>query len=50
MSDEIEKLKKAAAEANSAKVELAKLQKKLEGIKMLAYEYAKEIEDGDRKK
>ena len=47
IEEEIENLKKAVTEGNSAKAELAKLQKKLDGIKLLANEYAKEIEDGD---
>ena len=47
MDDEIENLKKAVIEGNSAKIELTKLQKKLDGIKLLANEYAKENEDGD---
>ena len=45
MDEEIENLKKAITEGNSAKVELAKLQKKFDGLKMLANEYAKEIEE-----
>ena len=47
MKEEIGNLKKAVTEGNSAKAELAKLQKKLDGIKLLANEYAKEVEDGD---
>ena len=47
MDEEIENLKKAVNEGNSAKIELAKLQKKFDGLKLLANEYAKEIEDGD---
>ena len=47
MMDEMETLKKDVSEGNSAKIELAKLQKKFDGIKLLANEYAKEIEDGD---
>ena len=47
MDEEIENLKKAVNEGNSAKIELAKLQKKFDGLKLLANEYAKEIENGD---
>ena len=47
MVDEMETLKKDVSEGNSAKIELTKLQKKFDGIKQLANEYAKEIEDGN---
>ena len=47
MVDEMETLKKDVSEGNSAKIELTKLQKKFDGIKQLANEYAKEIENGD---
>ena len=46
MDDEIENLKKAVIEGNSAKIELEKLQKKLDGLKMLASKCV-ENEDGD---
>ena len=47
MEDEIENLKKAVAEGNFAKAELAKLQKKFDGLKMLAAKCV-EKEDGDK--
>ena len=46
MEEEIENLKKAVAEGNSAKAELAKLQKKFDGLKTLAAKCV-EKEDGD---
>ena len=46
MEEEIENLKKDVTEGNSEKIELAKLQKKLDGLKMLANKCV-ENEDGD---
>ena len=46
MADEMETLKKDVNEGNSAKIELAKLQKKLIELKMLASKCI-ENEDGD---
>ena len=46
MADEMETLKKDVNEGNSAKIELAKLQKKLIELKMLANKCI-ENEDGD---
>ena len=46
MVDEMETLKKDVTEGNSAKIELAKLQKKLVELKMLASKCI-ENEDGD---
>ena len=46
MADEMETLKKDVSEGNSAKIELAKLQKKLIELKMLASKCI-ENEDGD---
>ena len=46
MADEMETLKKDVSEGNSAKIELAKLQKKLIELKMLANKCI-ENEDGD---
>ena len=46
MADEMETLKKDVSEGNSAKIELAKLQKKLIELKMLASKCI-EKEDGD---
>ena len=46
MANEMETLKKDVSEGNSAKIELAKLQKKLIELKMLASKCI-ENEDGD---
>ena len=46
IEDEIENLKKAVIEGNSAKIELARLQKKFDRLKMLASKCVENDDDG----